>query len=194
ESSSHTTIEIWIPGTVRTELRFLPGQAPDPTASFVSGTVTFLLLEVVSSAALQQQTEQSLTGMIKNCRAIFHNPFHRHGGQVVTEAGNSFGAVFARASDAVAAAVTAQQAIAAEEWPKEPVGVRMALHTGEVRPKEGGYFGPTLDQAARLLSAVHGGQIVCSEATAFLLSRVAEPGLRVVDLGAYRLRGVETVE
>src|SRR5262249_47981149 len=73
-------------------------------------------------------------------------------------------------------------------------GVRMALHTGEVRPKEGGYFGPTLDQAARLLSAVHGGQIVCSEATAFLLSRVAEPGLRVVDLGAYRLRGVETVE
>src|SRR5262249_41939609 len=51
-----------------------------------------------------------------------------------------------------------------------------------------------LDHARRLLLAAHGGQILCSEATAALARRDLEPGVKLTDLGLYRLRGAETPE
>jgi class 3 adenylate cyclase len=60
----------------------------------------------------------------------------------------------------------------------------MALHTGETIERDGNYFGPPLNRAARLLGVAHGGQILCSEVTARLVGdRV---GMR--DLGLVRLK------
>ena len=65
-------------------------------------------------------------------------------------AGDSFGAAFARARDAVAAAVDAQCALGVEVWPiASPVRVRMGLHTGEAQERGGDYFGSALNRAAR---------------------------------------------
>src|SRR5262249_40909846 len=46
----------------------------------------------------------------------------------------------------------------------------------------------------RVLVAGHGGQILCSEASAVLLRRDLEPGVRLTDLGVYRLRDVALPE
>jgi class 3 adenylate cyclase len=35
----------------------------------------------------------------------------------------------------------------------------MVLHTGVADERDGGYFGPSVDRAARLLSAGRGGQV-----------------------------------
>ncbi|MBI2299067.1 MAG: tetratricopeptide repeat protein [Armatimonadetes bacterium] len=70
----------------------------------------------------------------------------------------------------------------------------MALHTGDVDVKEGEYQGLVLHRASRMLTAGHGGQILVSEATAALLRRDLADGLRLVDLGVYRLRDVATPE
>src|SRR5262249_15568462 len=75
-----------------------------------------------------------------------------------------------------------------------PLKVRMALHTGDVEVEDGGYRGLTLHRAARVLNAAHGGQVLCSEATAVLLRRDLEGDLRLRDLGLYRLRGVAAPE
>jgi hypothetical protein len=64
----------------------------------------------------------------------------------------------------------------------------MALHTRDVQARSGDYMGPVLLYLQRLLAAGHGGQILCSEETATLLRREVEPGIRLVDLGVYRLR------
>jgi len=68
--------------------------------------------------------------------------------------------------------------------------VRMGIHTGEAEERGGDYFGPAVNRAARLMSVAHGGQVVCSEATAAMVGDTA--GLR--NLGAHRLRDLSAAE
>src|SRR5262249_51433096 len=72
--------------------------------------------------------------------------------------------------------------------------VRMAVHTGEVELQEGDYRGLVLHHASRMLAAAHGEQVLCSAATAYVVQRNLEPGIRLTDLGVYRLRDVEAPE
>jgi class 3 adenylate cyclase len=88
-------------------------------------------------------------------------------------------AAFASPRSAVYAAVAAQRAL------KLPV--RMGLATGEAELRDGDYFGPVLNRAARVMAAGHGGQILVADSTAGLLS-----GVELIDLGPRRLRDVPT--
>ena len=60
--------------------------------------------------------------------------------------------------DAVDAAVEAQRRLA--------LPVRMGIATGEVEAQGFDYFGPTLNRAARVMAAGHGGQILVAASTA----------------------------
>ena len=64
----------------------------------------------------------------------------------------------------------------------------MALHTGEAQERDGNYFGPPTNRAARLLGVAAGGQIVVSRATADVIGH--HPQAELVDIGEHRLRGV----
>ena len=96
-----------------------------------------------------------------------------HGGVRPVEQGegDSVVAAFARASDAVAAAVDAQRRFLGEPWPEgADLHVRMAIHTGEAQLRdEGNYFGQTVIRCARLRAIGHGGQVLVSDATAGLV-------------------------
>src|SRR5205814_9822158 len=90
----------------------------------------------------------------------------RHQGAVVRPRGegDSRFCVFARASDAVAAAAAIQAALHAEEWPTPaPLRVRAALHAGEAERRAGDYYGPAVNRCARLRALAHGGQTLLSE-------------------------------
>jgi class 3 adenylate cyclase len=84
--------------------------------------------------------------------------------------GDSFVAAFARASDAVAAAVELQRA------PLAPIRLRIGVHTGEIQLRdEGNYAGPTINRTARLRDLGHGGQTLLSGATEpLVLDRLPE--------------------
>ena len=70
-----------------------------------------------------------------------------------------------------------------------PLRVRMALHTGAAEERDGDYYGPPLNRAARLLSAGHGGQVLLSQATCDLVRDDAPPrARRLLDLGEHRLK------
>src|SRR5690242_8692405 len=84
-----------------------------------------------------------------------------HGGSVFKTVGDAFYAAFARAPEALAAALAAQRALQGEAWDQtSPLRERMALHTGAADERQGDYFGPALNRVARLLAAGYGGQIL----------------------------------
>jgi predicted ATPase len=113
-----------------------------------------------------------------------------HGGVVVRPRGegDSRFAVFARATDAVAAAAALHRALHAEPWPPEtPLWVRLALHTGEADLRDGDYYGSAVNRAARLRAIAHGGQALLSQATHDLARDALPPEVGLQDLGEHRL-------
>src|SRR5213078_2173456 len=64
------------------------------------------------------------------------------------------------------------------------VRVRMGLHTGEPTAVEGRYVGLDVHQAARIMAAGAGGQVLVSEATRALL----DDRHQLRDLGEHRLK------
>jgi len=117
-----------------------------------------------------------------------------HGGYVFSRAGDSFAAAFATAPLAVSAGLAAQELLAGQVWPGGiGIEVRMGAHTGVADERDGDYFGPVVNRAARLMGAANGGQFVVSAVTAALAA--GEDGVEYVDLGAVEVKGiVEPIE
>jgi class 3 adenylate cyclase len=120
---------------------------------------------------------------------IVRNAFESAGGLVFATGGNGFGAAFSRAGQAVAAGLAAQRGLADQQWPEGiSLQVRTGLHTGEADERDGDYFGPDVNRAARLMAIAHGGKIVCSPATADLARGHLPAEVALVDVGVHRLR------
>jgi len=114
----------------------------------------------------------------------------QHAGQVVRPRGegDSRFCVFARATDAVAAAAAIQHALQTEPWPTPArLKVRIALHTGEADLRDGDYYGSAVNRCARLRAIAHGGQTLLSQATADLARAGPHDGLGLRDMGEQRL-------
>src|SRR5690606_22236530 len=79
-------------------------------------------------------------------------------------------------------------------WPGPEIRVRIGLHTGTADERDGDYFGPTLNRAARVMSAGHGGHVLVSTTTAQLLQARIGPAATLVDRGSHRLAGVTDEE
>ena len=94
-------------------------------------------------------------------RDLLRHVFHAFDGHEVDTQGDAFFVAFARATDAVSAAVAVQRALFSHAWPEGvTLRVRVGLHTGEpVRAAEG-YVGLDVHHAARIMSAGHGGQVL----------------------------------
>ena len=160
-----------------------------------TGTVTFLFTDLEASTRLWQEHPDAMQGALARHDEIVREAIEASGGCVVKTTGDGFHAVFATAHDAVLGAIDAQRAIEAETW--DQIGafrVRMGLHTGEAGQRDGDYYGQSLNRAARLMSAAHGGQLVCSQATAELVRDDLEQGIDLVDLGEHRLRDLSRSE
>ena len=84
-----------------------------------SGPVTLLFTDIEGSTRLARSLGDGFEAVLEAHNRILRDSFSAHGGTEVERAGDGFFAVFARARDAVAAAVEAQRALAAEPWPEK---------------------------------------------------------------------------
>nr|NIQ52747.1 adenylate/guanylate cyclase domain-containing protein [Gemmatimonadota bacterium]NIR35210.1 adenylate/guanylate cyclase domain-containing protein [Actinomycetota bacterium]NIU72885.1 adenylate/guanylate cyclase domain-containing protein [Gammaproteobacteria bacterium]NIT65699.1 adenylate/guanylate cyclase domain-containing protein [Gemmatimonadota bacterium]NIW74169.1 adenylate/guanylate cyclase domain-containing protein [Gemmatimonadota bacterium] len=82
---------------------------------------------------------------------IMRSEIAARGGYVFSTAGDAFAAAFATIGDAVAAALEIQRRLLAAAWPGPAVRVRMGIHTGEAEERDGDYFGPAVNRAARIM-------------------------------------------
>src|SRR6266850_3601847 len=99
-----------------------------------AGTVTFLFTDMEGSTHAWEAHPAQTSAALRRHDEIVAKGVGAHNGVIILERGegDSVFAVFARASDAVAAACAIQSALHAESWVlPEPLGVRLALHTGE---------------------------------------------------------------
>ena len=152
-----------------------------------SGTVTFLFTDIEGSTRLWRDHPDEMQEALGRHHEILQTVIARWEGYIFSTAGDGFGAAFGSAKGAVAAAMETQAALAFEPWPvPATVRVRMGLHTGEAQERDGNYFGPTLNRAARIMAAGHGGQILASAVVAHL----AGDDALVTDLGWHRLRDI----
>jgi class 3 adenylate cyclase len=92
------------------------------------GTVTFLFTDIEGSTRLWEQYPQAMQSVLARHDAMLRQAIEEYGGMVFKTVGDAFHAVFARAQDALAAAVAAQRALYAEDWnPLGALRVRIAL-------------------------------------------------------------------
>jgi len=156
-----------------------------------TGTVTLLLADVESSTRLWETQAEEMSAAIARLNQVVCDVIATHDGVRPVEQGegDSFVAAFARASDAVAAAVAMQRA------PLAPIRLRIGVHTGEIQLRdEGNYAGPTINRTARLRDLAHGGQTVLSGATEPLVVDRLPDGAWLTDLGTHPLRDLPRPE
>ena len=159
---------------------------------FPTGTITLLFTDIEGSTRLLQQLGERYTSLLDACRFLLRTAFLQFHGYEVDTQGDAFFVAFARASDAVAAAVAAQRALASHAWPEGmTVRVRMGLHTGEPFLATEGYVGMDVHRAARIMSAGHGGQVLLSQTTHDLVAHTLPEGVRLLDVGARRLKDLQ---
>src|SRR5438067_1079456 len=154
-----------------------------------TGTVTLLFTDIEGSTQLLQQLGDRYASVLTECRRLLRAAFQQWNGYEVDTQGDAFFVAFARATDAVSAAVAGQRALANHPWPEgSVVGVRMGLHTGEPQRSAEGYVGLDVHRAARIMSAGHGGQILLSQTTCDLVAQALPDGVGLQDLGEHQLR------
>jgi len=153
-----------------------------------TGTVTFLLTDIEGSTTLWQRAPTTTGAVVARHYAVIDEGVAAHGGVRPVEQGegDSAVAVFTRVSDAVAAAVDVQRALAREV---PGLLVRIAVHTGEAQLRDGGsYVGHAVIRCARLRACAHGGQVLLSDVAAGLVADHLPTDATVRDLGVHRLR------
>ena len=159
--------------------------------STVTRAVTFLLTDIEGSTAAWEADADAMAVALARHDELVEQVVTSRGGRLIKTRGEGDAtfSVFERPSAAAAAAIELQDAITHEPWAlREPMRIRVALHTGEVELRDGDYFGRAVNRAARLRSLAAGGQILCSGATAELVIDSLPDDVVLADLGMRQLQ------
>jgi DNA-binding SARP family transcriptional activator/class 3 adenylate cyclase len=171
--------------------------AVDQADVLPTGVVTFLLTDVEGSTRLWEDDAAAMAVALEFHEGLIAHHVQGHGGRLLKNKGegDSTLSVFQSASDAVACAAALQRALVTASWPSRlELRLRIALHSGEAQERDGDYFGPVLNRAARLRSLAAGGVTVLSQSTAELVRDRLAQELRLVDVGRHELRGLTRAE
>jgi class 3 adenylate cyclase len=156
------------------------------------GTVTFLFTDIEGSTRLITALGDGYAELLATHQRVLRKAIGAHSGCEVGTQGDAFFVAFARARDAMGAAVAAQRALGAVPSPEGvSLRVRMGLHTGEAAVRGATYVGLDVHRAARICSAAHGGQVLVSSATRELVADALQAqDVTLRDLGLYALRDI----
>ncbi len=150
-----------------------------------AGIITFLFTDVEGSTRLWAADAEATARSLETHDHIVKAAMEGRGGLVFGWAGDHFRGAFEDAKSAVAAAMAAQAELAVTDWGDGPaLRVRMGLHRGRATQRDGDYFGPVPNTAARIEAVAAGGQILMSDAVRSVVD------VETLALGRHRLRDV----
>ena len=162
---------------------------------FPTGAVTFLFTDLEESSRLWDEYPEAMQAALARHDAILRGGVEASQGFIVKSTGDGLHAVFASPDDALRSALEIQQSFLAQAWDVTgPLKVRMGLHTGQAHLREGDYYGPAVNRAARVMSVAAGGQVLLSNVTTELVRDQLPDTASVRDLGRHRLRSLDRPE
>jgi predicted ATPase/class 3 adenylate cyclase len=160
-----------------------------------SAVTTLLFTDIEESTRLWEQVPERMTVALAHHDAIARSVIESYRGTVVKTTGDGVHAVFDDSLDAVLATVQFQQALEdSGDGESVSLRVRCGLHAGEVERRDNDFFGSTVNRAARIMSAAHGGQVLVSQAVADRVGGRLPATVGLLDLGAVRLRDLARSE
>ena len=160
-----------------------------------SGIVTFLFTDIQGSIKLSQQHPESMPRLMARHNEILNQVIAAHNGFTFDIVGDSYAVAFHNANDALETALEIQRALHKEAWSPAPIKVRMGIHIGsaqlEIASERLRYSGyTTLATSQRVMSVGHGGQILLTQAVAYLLSNKLPADAQLMDMGERRLKDI----
>jgi predicted ATPase/DNA-binding SARP family transcriptional activator len=173
-----------------------PEQVAAP-AQLPSGVVTFLMTDIERSSALWDAEPDAMAASLQLHDELVERAAEAHGGRLLKTKGEGDATltVFPSASDAVECAAALRESLAAVTWTGDlDLRVRLALHTGEAHQRDGDYFGPALNRAARVRALADGGTTLLSQTTRELVHDRLPRGTELADLGTHELRDLSRPE
>ena len=145
---------------------------PRAAPRFPTGTVTYLFTDLEGSTRLWERRAASDGGRAgaprrNSCASVVE----AHGGRRREDDGRRHACRFADPHDALATRARVAAGRCAE--PRADAGSRCRCAWGctpaRRRARDGDYFGPAVNRAARIMGAAHGGQVLLSQAVAELV-------------------------
>jgi len=183
-----------VPGSVVVQSNGASHEQPD---GLPDGVVTFLMTDVVESTQHWLQNRAQMYGAMRRHDQLLAAAIEANRGVVLKERGegDSFFAVFHRATDALVAALDAQTGLMSEPWAdKVPLAVRMAILTGEADAQDRDYRSPAVNRCAKLRRRAIGNQILVSETTHSIVADILRADMQLLSVGKRRLEGHDRPE
>ena len=154
-----------------------------------TGSVTFVFTDIEGSTHLLRRWGDAYADALEQHRRVIREVTARSGGVEVSVEGDACFMAFGSADAAMAGCTAAQHALTRQAWPEGgDLRVRVGMHTGVAFPRDGNYVALAVHQAARVVHAAHGGQVLASQDTVDALRAAPPEGGGLTELGRYRLR------
>jgi predicted ATPase/class 3 adenylate cyclase len=155
-----------------------------------SVTATVLFTDLVGSTELLSRLgEQAFDGLRRAHFAALREAIAKAGGTDVKGLGDGVLATFSSAAQAIGCGVAMQQAVDLHgRTAGIPLALRVGLALGDVVFDDGDVFGTPVVEAARLVAAARGGQILVTELVRMVAGRRCTS--EFTDLGSLQLKGL----
>lgn len=164
-----------------------------------AAVLSFLFTDIEGSTRLWEQHTEAMRASLLRHDAITAAALAAHQGRLIKRMGDGLHAVFDQPAQAVAAMLAMQRGLqAAQHEGLLPLPMRCGLHAAAPAAQEardGDFYGPEVNRAARIMAVAHGGQMLVSDAVAQQLGPYLPAlGCSLHDLGAVRLRDLQRPE
>ena len=157
----------------------------------MSSTVTFLFTDIEDSTRLWDAQPARMAAVLARHDALCRGVVAEARGRVVKTTGDGLYAAFEDPFEALSAAIELQRGVQALARESDlALKMRCGLHCGAAEARDGDYFGPAVNCAARVMDAAHGGQVLVTQAVVDRAGGRHPEGADLLHLGRMRLRGV----
>jgi adenylate cyclase len=158
------------------------GQDPTPTLTLAVGFVDL----VESTRLTLGLPERELSAALSDFERDTSDIMVEAGGRVVKRIGDAVMFIASDAASACGAAATILERVAAHP---RLHAARVAVAVGELLPRDGDYFGPAVNLAARAVPLAEPGAMVVDAAVAAALG--ADPDWALASIGVHALKGFD---
>ena len=156
--------------------------------------VIHLFTDLEGSTRLWEQEPRRMEGALRRHDELARTTVSGHRGRLVKTTGDGIHAVFDDPIDAVEAVLRFVASLASLSEPGLTLRARCGLHAGVAAARDGDYYGGTVNRAARIMSAAHGGQVLLSEAVATLVRERLPAPAGLLSMGRVRLKDLASAE